>query len=172
MNKKPLKHRVTKLYNRLFWVIIIFGAIGVAIFIVGTDGSVYALSFLLLSIFLIIAGIYKQFFDLGSATFSMDSEGISFFTGFRKYRLLWDECVDCGIVNIDVNQGIDTYWVYCSNKMLSPAEKRDFLRKTRFHLDQNLYYQYQEGLFEEMLSYLSEDMRQKLLQAKQMNGIS
>ena len=172
MNEKPLKHRVSNLYNRLFWVVIISGAIGVAIFIAGTDGSVYALLFLLLSIFLIIAGIYKQFFDLGSAAFSMDSDGISFFTGFRKYRLLWDECVDCGIVKVDVNQGINTYWVYCSKKVLSPVEKRVFLRKTRFHLDQNLYYQYQKDLFEEMLSYLSEDMGQKLLLAKQMNGIT
>ena len=41
-------------------MIIIFGAIGVAIFIVGTDGSVYALSFLLLSIFLIIRAITRS----------------------------------------------------------------------------------------------------------------
>lgn len=106
--------------------------------------------------------IYFIFFDLPTAKFSVDLQGITMYIRRKEYRFLWSECVDYGFTDISIEAGADTYWVYFSKEMLSHDQKRKFLSKTRKDNSRVAYFQYQKSIFDEVISFLPTPMQETL----------
>ncbi len=113
-----------------------------------------------------ILSLYFLLFDLGSARFSFNEEGVTMYVGFRKHEFKWEEFTDAGIVGVNVggagNQ-MNTFWVYFSKTYLMNIEKIKFLSKTRRELDRLAYFQCDEELLNQVLEVLPEKLRKTLL---------
>lgn len=106
--------------------------------------------------------IYLIFFDLPTAKFSVNSQGITMYIRRREYCFLWNEFVDYGFTDVSVEAGADTYWVYFSKEMLSYSQKQKFLSKTRRDNSRIAYFQYQKSIFDEVISFLPTPMQKTL----------
>lgn len=106
--------------------------------------------------------IYSIFFDLPTAKFSVDLQGITMYIGRKEHHFLWDEFVDYGFTDVSVEAGADTYWIYFSKEFLSYEQRRKFLFKTRRDLSKVAYFQYQKSIFDEVLSFLPMGMQETL----------
>ena len=72
------------------------------------------------------------FFDFPFAKFEYDDKSMTMHVGTKNYTLLWEDCVDFGLLDLEVELGANTYWVYCStNRALtqkcSPKHEAAFL---------------------------------------------
>lgn len=106
--------------------------------------------------------IYLIFFDLPTAKFSVNSQGITMYIRRREYCFLWNEFVDYGFIDVSVEAGADTYWIYFSKEMLSYSQKQKFLSKTRKDNSRIAYFQYQKAVFDEVISFLPMPMQKAL----------
>ena len=150
------KYRVSRFYAGVYICGFIILACGVPVGIFA-EGKLYLRIFFSgISTLGIFALLYQVLYDFMFAQFSLDATGITMYMGFKTYPMKWENCKSFGVVDVRVEQGSSTFWIYCAQRPLTDVEKRKFLSKTRKDLNLVHYFQYSEEPFEEMLKYIPE----------------
>lgn len=116
--------------------------------------------------------LYQILFDFHFGKFSVDTNGIFMYIGFKTHFLSWDAVQDCGILGICVEstggaEVADTYWVYFATYYLSPLEQQRFLRKTRRDLKRIAYFQYNKETLHAVLPSMPEKLATELQQREE-----
>lgn len=116
--------------------------------------------------FVILGGIYYIVFDLPTAKFSFDEEGITMYMGFRIYDFRWEEFTHAGFLGSrgggDDGSQISSYWIYFSKTYLMDIDKERFFRKTYKELNRVAYFECREPVFAQVLELLPERLREQL----------
>ncbi len=141
-----------------------------AILIWGADKSepldFYTIFMHALDAFIILSGIYYIVFDLPSAKFSFDEEGITMYMGFRIYEFKWEEFTNAGFLGSrgggDDGSQISSYWIYFSKTYLMDIDKERFFRKTYKELGRVAYFECREPVFAQVLELLPQKLRKQL----------
>jgi len=169
------KYPVTKFYIGVFGAGLLLSIVWEAIVIWGIGKSeplgFDLIFFHAIGVMGIILALYCIFFDLPTAKFSFDKEGITMYVGVRKHEFKWSEFACAGIVPVNVGKdgsGSYTFWVYFSKTYLTEKEKIDFLRKTRRDLDRVAYFEYNEAVFSQIMEVIPEKLRKQLIWDREM----
>lgn len=168
------KYQVTKFYYGIYICGLVFillndGICAIAIIegiqnqvLLTSENMIIAIVLEVIGLLGLVFCIYLIFFDLPTAKFSVNSQGITMYIRRREYCFLWNEFVDYGFTDVSVEAGADTYWVYFSKEMLSYSQKQKFLSKTRRDNSRIAYFQYQKSIFDEVISFLPTPMQKTL----------
>ena len=90
----------------------------------------------------------------GFTRISFGSEFIQFTSGDDKFRLKWDDVVECGI-----EKTRRAYWVYASDHKVSEAEKKEFPE----NVDEGVFYfNYFFNTWDEFMLFVPEKFKPEL----------
>lgn len=156
------KYNISKFSKAVYWMAIMFGAIGAAITLWGfvTVGFTFEVAiFLVVTLVTLFCGFYLLFFDAPCGKFSFDDTGITLFVGFQAYHHDWEQFRWANIIPISVDSiGSKTvanmYVVYFSTRYLTAEERKDFMGKGRKDLNCVAWFQYRSNLVSEMIECL------------------
>lgn len=110
-------------------------------------------------------GLYYIIFDLPTAKFSFNEEGITMYMGFRIYEFKWEEFTHAGFLGSrggDDGSQISSCWIYFSKSYLMDIDKERFFRKTYRELNRVAYFECREPVFGQVLELLPEKLRKQL----------
>ncbi len=94
----------------------------------------------------------------GFARISFGDEFIQFTSGDDKFRLKWEDVVECGI-----EKTRRAYWVYASDHKVTDAEKKEFPE----NVDEGVFYfNYYWNTWEEFMKFVPEKFRPELEKKK------
>lgn len=164
---KKKKYRVSKFYAGTYICALILLLMCVPMFAAFcrvTEGGMHiALRIFEVACILDFLFFFKlTFFDFPFAKFEYDDKSMTMYVGTKNYTLLWEDCVDFGLLDLEVELGANTYWVYCSTEYLSIAQKQRFFKKERKNYSKHLFFQYRKELFDDFCNNLPEQWSKKL----------
>ena len=93
----------------------------------------------------------------------MDAEGITIRVGLKKRKHLWKDIVEYDIVPVSFSHTSNSpmFWVYASERPLTPYEKTHF-KRLRHDLKELAYFECKPGPFYELLRYIPPEWQDKL----------
>ncbi len=127
------------------------------------EGFVYWFIFLFLfpGVGTCVVFLYLGISQFVFSSFCVDEKGITMNVAFKKYYHPWEKLADLGFIYVYINKG-GLYWLYFSERLLSPNERRWFLKSVRHALNSVAYFQYDEKTLQEILPCMPESIAEKL----------
>ena len=113
--------------------------------------------------------LYVCFFDFPFGTFSFNERGISMRYGFRERHHGWEQFSDAGTVEVQPagHGGFGpTYFIFFSERALSPEERRVFLSKTRRGLKHVAFFQYDAKVLRKLLPLLPPELSERIRESE------
>ena len=151
------KHRIVKKTSPVSLLLLL-------LLLLGSGEPIVVLLLLLVGLPLCL---WELLFDFPGGRFTVDTEGINTYIGFRCYKHPWAQFAHCGLVYSDVSVGVqrkkaDWHWVYLSTRSLTNTEEKNFLQKTYKDYKNIFFFQYDEEKLQLLLTYAPENLRSQL----------